>query len=72
MENLLAQAEHLAENGAKELILVAQETTCYGRDLYGEKKLPELLHRLCEIEDLHWIRLLYCYPEEIPGGKNAA
>ena len=65
MENLLAQAEHLVQNGAKELILVAQETTLYGTDLYGEKRLPELLERLSAIEELKWIRILYCYPEEI-------
>lgn len=65
MEQLVAEAEKLAENGVKELILVAQETTLYGVDLYGEKKLPELLHRLCEIAGLYWIRILYCYPEEI-------
>lgn len=65
MENLLAQAEHLVLNGAKELILVAQETTLYGTDLYGEKRLPELLERLSAIEELKWIRILYCYPEEI-------
>ena len=65
MEQLVAEAEILAENGVKELILVAQETTLYGVDLYGEKKLPELLHRLCEIAGLYWIRILYCYPEEI-------
>lgn len=65
MENLAAQAEHLVENGARELILVAQETTLYGTDLYGEKSLPELLEKLSEIEELRWIRILYCYPEEI-------
>ena len=65
MENLIAQAEHLVENGAKELILVAQETTLYGKDLYGKKSLPELLEKLSEIEELKWIRILYCYPEEI-------
>lgn len=65
MENLLAQAEHLVAGGAKELILVAQETTLYGTDLYGEKRLPQLLEKLSEIEELHWIRILYCYPEEI-------
>lgn len=65
MEDLLRQAEELANQGIRELILVAQETTVYGTDLYGEKKLPELLHRLCEIEGIRWIRLLYCYPEEI-------
>lgn len=66
MEELLAQARELVENvGVKELILVAQETTVYGMDLYGEKKLPELLSRLSEIRGLRWIRILYCYPEEI-------
>lgn len=65
MENLLAQAEHLVQNGAKELILVAQETTLYGADLYGHKSLPELLEKLSELEELKWIRILYCYPEEI-------
>ena len=65
MEDLLAQARELAAQGIRELILVAQETTVYGIDLYGAKQLPELLHRLCEIEGIRWIRLLYCYPEEI-------
>lgn len=65
VENLLAQAEHLAGNGAKELILVAQETTLYGKDLYGEKSLPLLLEKLSAIPELKWIRILYCYPEEI-------
>ena len=65
MEQLVKEAEYLADNGVKELILVAQETTLYGRDLYGEKKLPDLLHRLCAIKGIEWIRLLYCYPEEI-------
>ena len=65
MDNLIAQAEHLVQNGAKELILVAQETTLYGKDLYGSKRLPELLKRLSDIEELKWIRILYCYPEEI-------
>ncbi len=65
MEDLLSDAAKLAADGVKELILVAQETTVYGTDLYGEKKLPELLHRLCEIQGLVWIRVLYCYPEEI-------
>jgi len=65
MENLLAQAKHLVECGAKELILVAQETTLYGKDLYGEKSLSELLEKLSAIEELKWIRILYCYPEEI-------
>ncbi len=65
VEDLVAEAGRLAEGGVKELILVAQETTLYGVDLYGEKKLPELLRRLCGIPQLYWIRLLYCYPEEI-------
>lgn len=65
MDNLLAQAQHLVENGARELILVAQETTLYGKDLYGKKSLPELLEKLSQIEELRWIRILYCYPEEI-------
>ncbi|MBR5800269.1 MAG: 30S ribosomal protein S12 methylthiotransferase RimO [Lachnospiraceae bacterium] len=65
MEDILKEARMLAEGGVKELILVAQETTLYGTDLYGEKRLPQLLKQLCEIEDLKWVRLLYCYPEEI-------
>lgn len=65
VEHLLKEAAGLAADGVKELILVAQETTLYGVDLYGEKKLPRLLRSLCEIEGLRWIRLLYCYPEEI-------
>lgn len=65
MESLLGEAETLAAQGVKELILVAQETTVYGVDLYGRKALPELLRKLCRIDGLVWIRLLYCYPEEI-------
>ena len=65
MEQLLSDARQLAERGVKELILVAQETTVYGIDLYGKKSLPELLRKLCEIDGLEWIRILYCYPEEI-------
>ena len=65
MENVLATAEDLASQGVRELILVAQETTVYGTDLYGKKMLPELLHSLAQIEGIRWIRLLYCYPEEI-------
>ncbi|MBQ8816294.1 MAG: 30S ribosomal protein S12 methylthiotransferase RimO [Lachnospiraceae bacterium] len=72
MEDLLAEARALAEQGVKELILVAQETTLYGKDLYGKKCLPELLHRLCEIEGLYWVRILYCYPEEIDDELIAA
>ena len=65
MEDLLEEAAYLASQGVRELILVAQETTVYGVDLYGDKRLPELLRELCRIEGLRWIRLLYCYPEEI-------
>jgi ribosomal protein S12 methylthiotransferase len=65
MEDLLAQARFLVSNGIKELCIVAQETTLYGVDIYGEKRLPQLLRKLSEIEELEWIRLLYCYPEEI-------
>ena len=65
MDSLIASAEKRASDGIKELVLVAQETTLYGVDLYGEKKLPELLTKLSEIEGIEWIRLLYCYPEEI-------
>ena len=65
MESLIAEAEQLVENGAKEIILVAQETTLYGLDIYGSRKLPQLLHELCKIKGLYWIRILYCYPEEI-------
>lgn len=67
MEDLERQARLLAENGVKELILVAQETTLYGVDLYGKKSLPRLLERLAQIPGIRWIRLLYCYPEEIDG-----
>lgn len=65
MERLLKEAEYLAEQGVKELILVAQETTLYGKDLYGEKSLHILLKELCKISGIRWIRILYCYPEEI-------
>ncbi len=65
MEELLKEAADLADQGVKELILVAQETTLYGLDLYGEKRLPALLRELCRIKGLRWIRLQYCYPEEI-------
>ena len=65
MEDLLQEAKELADQGVKELILVAQETTLYGQDIYGKKCLPELLRKLCEIDGLYWIRILYCYPEEI-------
>ena len=65
MERLIEQAKELAAQGVKELILVAQETTVYGVDLYGKKSLHLLLEQLCRISGLRWIRILYCYPEEI-------
>ncbi len=65
MERLLKEAQELADQGVKELILVAQETTLYGRDIYGEKTLHILLKKLCKITGIRWIRILYCYPEEI-------
>ena len=64
-ERLLKQAEYMASQGVKELILVAQETTVYGTDLYGKKTLHILLKKLCQIKGIRWIRVLYCYPEEI-------
>lgn len=65
MEELVEEAERLGKSGIKELILVAQETTLYGQDIYGKKCLPELLKKLCKVEGIQWIRILYCYPEEI-------
>lgn len=65
IERLVSEASELAKNGVEELILVAQETTVYGVDLYGEKSLPKLLRELCKIAGIKWIRILYCYPEEI-------
>lgn len=65
MENVIDEARQLAESGVKELILIAQDTTSYGLDLYGELKLPELLNELCKIDSIEWIRLLYCYPDRI-------
>ena len=65
VENIIAEAKSLAENGVKELIVVAQDTTKYGIDLYGELKLAELLRELCKIDGIEWIRTLYCYPESI-------
>jgi len=64
-EDILEEGKFLVSDGAKELILVAQDTTGYGRDLYGERKLPWLINKLCEIDGLHWMRLLYCYPDGI-------
>ncbi|MDE6796421.1 MAG: 30S ribosomal protein S12 methylthiotransferase RimO [Ruminococcus sp.] len=65
MEDVIKEAEWLAENGVTELVVIAQDTSRYGEDLYGESKLPELLRRLCRIDGIHWIRTLYCYPERI-------
>lgn len=65
MENILEEAKQLAEVGVKELIVIAQDTTSYGLDLYGELRLPELLDKLCEVDGIEWIRLLYCYPDKI-------
>ena len=65
MEDILSEARSLAEDGVKEIIVVAQDTTRYGIDLYGEKKLSELLKKLCAIEGVKWVRVHYCYPEEI-------
>lgn len=65
MEELVSQARKLADNGVKELILVAQETTLYGVDLYGKKSLPELINKLSEVDGIEWIRLQYAYPEEV-------
>jgi len=65
MEDVIKEAEWLAENGVTELNVVAQDSTRYGEDLYGESKLPELLKKLCKISGIKWIRVLYCYPERI-------
>ena len=65
MEDILAEARWMAENGVTELNVIAQDTTRYGEDLYGENRLCDLLHALCQIDGLHWIRVLYCYPERI-------
>lgn len=65
MEDILSEAEYLAKNGAKELLVIAQDTTRYGEDIYGELKLPELLKKLCKIDGIKWIRILYCYPDRI-------
>lgn len=72
MEELVEEAKALSEKGVKELILVAQETTLYGMDLYGKKMLPELLHRLAALPKIQWIRIQYCYPEEITDELIAA
>ncbi len=65
MENILAEAQKLVADGVKELVVIAQDTTVYGQDIYGEPRLPELLRELCKIADLRWVRLLYAYPEHI-------
>ncbi len=65
MEQLIKEAEYMVSQGIEELVLVAQETTCYGKDLYGEKRLHVLVRELAKIDGIKWIRLMYCYPEEI-------
>lgn len=65
MEDILSEAEYLAKNGVKELLVIAQDTTRYGEDIYGELKLPELLKKLCKIDGIKWIRILYCYTDRI-------
>lgn len=65
MEQLIKEAQYMASQGIEELVLVAQETTCYGKDLYGEKRLHVLVRELAKIDGIKWIRLMYCYPEEI-------
>lgn len=65
MENIVAEARELAQSGVREIILVAQDTTRYGEDLYHESKLPDLLDKLCAVNGIHWIRLLYCYPDRM-------
>lgn len=72
MKSIVREAECMAEEGVREVILVAQDTACYGKDLYGERKLPELLHALCAIEKLKWVRVHYCYPEEIDDALTEA
>ena len=65
MEDIIEEAKYLVEGGVKELCVIAQDTTRYGEDIYGKLMLPELLHELCKIEDLRWIRIIYCYPDRI-------
>ena len=65
MEDILSEAEYLAKHGVKELLVIAQDTTRYGEDIYGKLKLPELLKKLCKIDGIKWIRILYCYPDRI-------
>ncbi|MFZ2324376.1 MAG: 30S ribosomal protein S12 methylthiotransferase RimO [Ignavibacteriaceae bacterium] len=66
MENLIKEAEFLAENNTKELVIIAQDTTDYGKDIYGQKKLAELLNKLSRIKGIEWIRLMYAYPSKFP------
>lgn len=66
MESILEEARALAEDGIKELIVIAQDTTRYGEDIYGKPSLAKLLRELCKIEKLSWIRILYCYPDKLP------
>ena len=65
MENIISEIKNLAKQGIEEIILIAQDTTMYGIDLYGEKYLPKLINEISKIENIKWIRLLYAYPEEI-------
>ena len=65
MENIIAEAKSLAKGGTKELIVIAQDTTNYGIDIYGERRLPELLKELCKIDGIEWIRVMYMYPDKI-------
>lgn len=65
MDNILEEVRQLAEEGCRELILIAQDVSAYGQDLYGEYRLPELLHQVCRVEGIHWVRLMYCYEERI-------
>ena len=65
MEDIITEAKELANAGCKELILIAQDVTYYGKDLYGKFVLPELLRKLCKIDGIEWIRLMYCYDERI-------
>ncbi len=65
MEDIITEAKHLAENDVKELVVVAQDTSLYGKDIYGELMLAKLLKKLCEIDGIRWIRVLYCYPDKI-------
>lgn len=65
MEHIIEEAKDMVQKGVKEIVIIAQDTSVYGVDLYGEYKISELLRKLCEIDELKWIRLLYCYPDKI-------